>query len=207
MTAPDAHEVTRLLAALREGDADAGDRLAQVVYGELHILAVHALRREAEGHTLQPTELVDEAFMRLAGPARCGLEEPGSFLRHRIPGDPANPAGPCPPPIRSQTGPRDSGDPGRIGRAEPGVLDRPDRAGPGARKAWRAGSSPGPGGGAPLLWRIGNRGDGRCARHLRRHGQTGLAVRQGVPSTGVGTGRIRRDAPPAGISFAYETDE
>ncbi len=67
MTSPDSHEVTRLLAALREGDTEAGERLAQVVYGELHVLAVHALRRESSGHTLQPTELVDEAFMRLLG--------------------------------------------------------------------------------------------------------------------------------------------
>lgn len=67
MTAPQPQEITRLLAELREGHADAGERLAQLVYGELHVLAVHALRREQQGHTLQPTELVDEAFMRLIG--------------------------------------------------------------------------------------------------------------------------------------------
>ena len=67
MTAPGPQEVTRLLAELREGSSEAGEQLAQLVYGELHVLAVHALRKEASGHTLQPTELVNEAFMRLLG--------------------------------------------------------------------------------------------------------------------------------------------
>jgi RNA polymerase sigma-70 factor (ECF subfamily) len=67
MTAPGPQEVTRLLGELRNGNAEAGERLAQLVHDELHVLAVHALRRESQGHTLQPTELVDEVFMRLLG--------------------------------------------------------------------------------------------------------------------------------------------
>jgi RNA polymerase sigma factor (TIGR02999 family) len=67
MSATDSHEVTRLLAELREGHTGAASRLAEVVYHELHILAVHAMRRESDGHTLQPTELVHEAFVRLVG--------------------------------------------------------------------------------------------------------------------------------------------
>ncbi len=67
MTSSSPQEVTRLLAELQSGRAEAGERLAQLVYGELHVLAVHALRKESPGHTLQPTELVDEAFMRLLG--------------------------------------------------------------------------------------------------------------------------------------------
>lgn len=66
---PDAtgHEVTRLLAELQRGVPEAADRLAPLVYDELHQIAVHAMRRESDGHTLQPTELVHEAFVRLMG--------------------------------------------------------------------------------------------------------------------------------------------
>ena len=63
----DDHEVTRLLDELHRGVTGASDRLAQVIYAELHRLAEYALRGEAAGHTLQPTELVHEAFMRLVG--------------------------------------------------------------------------------------------------------------------------------------------
>lgn len=61
------HEVTRLLEALSSGEPGAADRLAPLVYNELHRIAVLAMRRESEGHTLQPTELVHEAFLRLVG--------------------------------------------------------------------------------------------------------------------------------------------
>jgi len=61
------HDVTRLLAELQRGAPDAADQLAPLVYAELHQLAVHAMRRESDGHTLQPTELVHEAFVRLMG--------------------------------------------------------------------------------------------------------------------------------------------
>lgn len=61
------HDVTRLLAELQRGTPDAADQLAPLVYAELHQLAVHAMRRESDGHTLQPTELVHEAFVRLMG--------------------------------------------------------------------------------------------------------------------------------------------
>jgi RNA polymerase sigma-70 factor, ECF subfamily len=64
------HEVTRLLGELAEGGADAADRLARVVYDTLHMIAAAAMRREADGHTLQPTELVHEAFVKLMGQDR-----------------------------------------------------------------------------------------------------------------------------------------
>ena len=60
-------EVTRLLAELRDGDEDARERVARAVYREIHLLAEHALRREPDGHTLRPTELVHETFIRLVG--------------------------------------------------------------------------------------------------------------------------------------------
>lgn len=61
------HDVTRLLAELKRGTPEAAEQLAPLVYAELHQLAVHAMRRESDGHTLQPTELVHEAFIRLMG--------------------------------------------------------------------------------------------------------------------------------------------
>jgi RNA polymerase sigma-70 factor, ECF subfamily len=64
-TAP--RDVTRLLGAIREGDRSALERLIPVVYDELRDLAAHYIRRERSDHTLQPTALVHEAYMRLAG--------------------------------------------------------------------------------------------------------------------------------------------
>ena len=60
-------DVTVLLADLSAGVPGAADKLAAVVMAELHRIAERAKRREAEGHTLQPTELVDEALVRLFG--------------------------------------------------------------------------------------------------------------------------------------------
>lgn len=57
--------VTRLLQAWGVGDVSARDALMSVVYAELRRQAVGYLQRERPGHTLQPTALVHEAFMRL----------------------------------------------------------------------------------------------------------------------------------------------
>lgn len=62
-----ARDVTALLADVGAGVPGAADRLAAVVMKELHRIAEAAMHREVEGHTLQPTELVDEALMRLLG--------------------------------------------------------------------------------------------------------------------------------------------
>ena len=58
-------QVTRLLAAWKEGDRSALDRLVPVVEAELRLLAHRYLRRERSGHVLQTTALVNEAFIRL----------------------------------------------------------------------------------------------------------------------------------------------
>jgi RNA polymerase sigma factor (TIGR02999 family) len=58
-------EVTELLARWSEGDAQALEQLMPVVYGELYQLARLQMRRERPDHTLQPTALVHEAYMRL----------------------------------------------------------------------------------------------------------------------------------------------
>lgn len=66
-TEPDTHEVTQLLASLNAGDARAADALIPLVYKELRRLAGHYLKQERPGHTLQPTALVHEAFLKLVG--------------------------------------------------------------------------------------------------------------------------------------------
>lgn len=60
-------DVTALLGAAGSGDAPAQERLFAVVYDELHRLAAGYMRRERPDHTLQPTALVHEAFLRLVG--------------------------------------------------------------------------------------------------------------------------------------------
>jgi RNA polymerase sigma-70 factor (ECF subfamily) len=57
--------VTQLLAAYRDGDKGAFDRLVPLVYDELRRIAARYLGRERGGHTLQPTALVNEAYLRL----------------------------------------------------------------------------------------------------------------------------------------------
>lgn len=63
------HEVTQLLQRLRAGDADARERLFPLVYDELKQVARRALRRERPDHTLRPTELVHEAYLKLGAAA------------------------------------------------------------------------------------------------------------------------------------------
>lgn len=60
-------EVTRLLAGLNAGDGAAVDALVPLVYDELRRLAAFYLKNERAQHTLQPTALVHEAFLKLVG--------------------------------------------------------------------------------------------------------------------------------------------
>ena len=64
MTRPP-HEVTELLVAWSEGDRAALDQLTPLVYEELHRLARNHMSRERQGHTLQTSALVNEAYLRL----------------------------------------------------------------------------------------------------------------------------------------------
>ena len=59
--------VTQLLQAWRAGDQTALDQLLPLVHAELHSLAQRLMRRENPGHTWQTTELINEAYLRLAG--------------------------------------------------------------------------------------------------------------------------------------------
>jgi len=70
----DAQDVTRLLHAVREGDAQAQQQLLETVYDELRRLAASYMRRERDNHTLQATALVNEAYLRLAGAQTQALD-------------------------------------------------------------------------------------------------------------------------------------
>lgn len=59
-------ELTRLLRDWSSGQREALPRLMEIVYPELHRIAARHMSRERPGHTLQPTALVSEAFLRLA---------------------------------------------------------------------------------------------------------------------------------------------
>jgi len=61
-------DATRLLEAARAGDRRAAAELLPLVYDELRALAAARMAGEAPGHTLDPTALVHEAFLRLVGP-------------------------------------------------------------------------------------------------------------------------------------------
>ncbi len=79
MSTEDSAEIVQLLEAWRGGDRTAYDRLFPLVYAELHRLARGKLRRETPGHSLQPTLLVHEVYMRMAG-AGVGLQDRTHFL-------------------------------------------------------------------------------------------------------------------------------
>lgn len=66
MPSPDSHTITRLLRDARAGDTGASEALLPLVYGELQGLANAIFSDERKGHTLQPTALIHEAWMKLA---------------------------------------------------------------------------------------------------------------------------------------------
>jgi RNA polymerase sigma factor (TIGR02999 family) len=74
------HAVTELLRAWSAGDAQASDSLVRIVYEELRRQARLTLRREGQGHTLQPTALVHEAWLRLGGQHNAQWESRTQFF-------------------------------------------------------------------------------------------------------------------------------
>jgi RNA polymerase sigma factor (TIGR02999 family) len=73
-------DVTSLLRKLGEGDEAVRDELFTVVYQELRRLARRAMQSERANHTLQPTALVHEAFLRLAGATDIEWEDRKHFF-------------------------------------------------------------------------------------------------------------------------------
>ena len=72
--------VTAALVAWGRGDSGAGDRLLELVYPELHRIAERQMRREREGHTLQPTALVHEAYLKLVDQSRVDWRNRAHYL-------------------------------------------------------------------------------------------------------------------------------
>ena len=73
-------EVTALLLAWSGGDREALQKLIPLVYGDLRKRAEGYLRKERRGHTLQPTALVNEAYMKLVDQTRVQWEGRAHFL-------------------------------------------------------------------------------------------------------------------------------
>jgi RNA polymerase sigma factor (TIGR02999 family) len=73
-------DVTRLLARARLGDSAASAQLVEAVYRELRAIAGRLLRGERSGHTMQATELVHEAWLRLAGQQDVEVQSRAHFF-------------------------------------------------------------------------------------------------------------------------------
>ena len=73
-------DVTQILHAAERGDAVAAGQLLPLVYAELRRLASHRMAQEAPGHTLQPTGLVHEAWLRLVGDEAPMFENRAHFF-------------------------------------------------------------------------------------------------------------------------------
>jgi RNA polymerase sigma factor (TIGR02999 family) len=73
-------DLTDLLRAWRDGSVDARDRLVTLLYHELHRRATAYLRRERKNHTLQPTALVNEVYLRLVNQRRADWQNRAQFL-------------------------------------------------------------------------------------------------------------------------------
>ncbi len=73
-------DVTRLLQRWGAGDAQAMEELLPLLYDELRRLAAVYMRRQPQGHTLQPTALVNEAYLKLAGQQGLSFADRASFF-------------------------------------------------------------------------------------------------------------------------------
>jgi RNA polymerase sigma-70 factor, ECF subfamily len=73
-------DVTLLLAQMRTGRRDALDRLLPLIYDELRSLAGRYMQQERAGHTLQPTALVHEAYLRLTHQDRADWRNRAQFM-------------------------------------------------------------------------------------------------------------------------------
>ncbi len=76
----DQPQITELLDAWSAGDRNALDRLMPLVMGDLRALARAYMARESPGHTLEPTGLVHEAYLKIAGRREAGLHNRVQFF-------------------------------------------------------------------------------------------------------------------------------
>jgi RNA polymerase sigma factor (TIGR02999 family) len=77
---PKPHEITEMLVRAAGGDALASEALLPLLYDELRAMARGYFRRQTPAHTLQPTALVHEAFLKLTGGRRTDWESRAHFL-------------------------------------------------------------------------------------------------------------------------------
>ncbi|TWT44885.1 RNA polymerase sigma factor [Phycisphaerae bacterium RAS1] len=77
---PVSHEATAVLAAIRGGDPAAAEKLLPLVYDELRALAGGFFRRQRSDHTLQPTALVHEAFVRMIDATSAAWNDRAHFF-------------------------------------------------------------------------------------------------------------------------------
>lgn len=75
-----ADDITQLLAQVRIGDRDAVDRLFPLVYDDLRAVATAYMQQERSDHTLQPTAVINEAFLRLIGLKSVSWKDRGHFI-------------------------------------------------------------------------------------------------------------------------------
>jgi RNA polymerase sigma factor (TIGR02999 family) len=73
-------DVTRVLGAVQRGEPQAAEELLRLVYDELRGIAAYKLARESPGHTLQPTALVHEAWLRMIGDGNEQFEGRAHFF-------------------------------------------------------------------------------------------------------------------------------
>ena len=73
-------DVTQILERVEKGDGKAAEELLPLVYEELRKLAAAKMAQEAQGHTLQPTALVHEAWLRLVGAPNERWNSRGHFF-------------------------------------------------------------------------------------------------------------------------------
>jgi len=73
-------DVTRMLQAIHQGEPGAMEQLLSLVYEELRGMARQKMAREAPGHTLQPTALVNEAWLRLGGDQQPAWQNRAHFF-------------------------------------------------------------------------------------------------------------------------------
>jgi len=76
----DSQNITKLLDDLRAGGQDAESNLIDAVYRQLRQIAGHLLQRERPGHTLQPTALVNEAYLQMLGEANLDWKDRNHFF-------------------------------------------------------------------------------------------------------------------------------
>ena len=73
-------DVTQVLDAIEEGQAAATEKLLPLVYDELRRIAAYKMSGESAAHTLQPTALVHEAWLRLVGPQQASWQNRSHFF-------------------------------------------------------------------------------------------------------------------------------